>query len=168
MAKIPCGSKIEASLERAIQQDYLYAIPVFKSPSRRVQKTPVKVLDALKQPSEQTHSPEGCSRAGMAGPKRLVLRGPRPISSSLPRPGRPSRRLNPRINCRYKNPHNGTTTYVCNSKQYECPSGIEPWRADQKWILEPSQGFFKGFASCDGPNNQKYCYTNEDDKRRLR
>lgn len=38
-------------------------------------------------------------------------------------------------------------SYVCNSKTYHCPDGIEPWLAKNRWMLEPERNIFRRFDS---------------------
>lgn len=79
-------------------------------------------------------------------PKRLRLRGPR----------RPVR-----INTRFKIPGSNSKMYVCGSKRYECPEGIRPWLSRHKWMLDPSRGVFKRFASRTQMEDDTHYYVPE-------
>lgn len=164
--------KTEENAERAAQRVRLYSIPAYVPPT--VDRTTATEMTRLRETSQQRLRPRTRPRlrlnppiptqpnetiassitttsSGASGktsprssglkmrfrlrapsPKRLVLRGPRRIT---------------RINTRFRIPGSSSKMYVCGSERYECPEGIKPWLSGHKWMLDPSQGVFKRFAS---------------------
>ena len=124
--------KTEEDTERASRRAFLYSIPSFKSSTTGMAgSTTATILETQEQPSRPHPRPIIRLRLRASGPKRLKLRGPRPV---------------PRINCRYSIPGSNSKMYVHRGKRYECPERIEPWRSDQKWMLDSQGGVFKKFA----------------------
>ena len=144
-----CDSiKKEEDLNRAARRAYLYSIPAFKS-SPTVTKGSSTMLSPRtnEQTSQQHRRLVLRLRLRASGPKRLKLKGPRPL---------------PRINCRFKIPESGSEMYVHGGRRYQCPKGVEPWRSEQKWMLDPSSGVFKKFASRVPLEDSTYYYIPEE------
>ena len=140
--------KIEEDLNRAAQRAYLYSIPAYKSSSTVTTGNSTMLSNSRNEQTSQQHPKLPLKlRLRASGPKRLKLKGPRPL---------------PRINCRFSLPGKESKMYVHGGKRYQCPKGVEPWRSEQKWVLDPNRGVFKRFASRVPLEDSTYYYIPEE------
>ena len=144
-----CDSiKTEEDLNRAARRAYLYSIPAFQtSPTLRKGSSTMLSPRTNEQNSPQHPKLVLRLRLRASGPKRLKLKGPRPL---------------PRINCRFGIPGKEFKMYAHGGKRYQCPIGVEPWRPEQKWMLDPTHGVFKRFAYRVPLEDSTYYYIPEE------